>query len=92
MSDAKREAVDAWLTEDRVLVAMCPTGATMKYGAIVAQVADQSGLPHHGHEFYRAVDKMLQRMKKIGRVELVKGAGGGWKLSDSERAARGATP
>lgn len=65
------------LTEDMVLAAMDPNGATMKYGAIVAQLESNTG--HSGHELYRWTDRILQAMKRDGRVELVKGYRGGWR-------------
>jgi DNA-binding IscR family transcriptional regulator len=69
------------LTDTMVISAMCPAGGTMKYGAIVEQLAQSTGL--RGYDVYRKVDGMLQRMKREGRVELVKGKGGGWRKKES---------
>lgn len=66
------------LTNEQVLAAMDPNGATMKYGEIVAQL--ETMLRYDGTLLYRLADRVLQRMKRLGRVELVRGAGGGWRI------------
>lgn len=77
------------LTDDQVIAAMDPNGATMKYGEIVAVLAHYLKLP--SHLLYRYADRRLQSMKASGRVELVKGKGGGWRICDAinERAKGG---
>jgi hypothetical protein len=66
------------LTDEQVLAAMdLNNGAPMKYNAIVARL--ENVLPYDGHQLYRAVDPVLQRMKKHGKVELVRGPGAGWR-------------
>jgi len=66
--------------EADVVAALDPNGAPIKYGEIAAGVATATGMP--GEEAYRKVDRILQRMKRDGRAVLVKGRGGGWRLSD----------
>lgn len=66
------------LTDAQVLAAMDPNGAPLKYGEIVAQL--ETALRHNGSELYRIADRVLQRMKRLGQVELVKGVGGGWRI------------
>ncbi len=70
-------------TEEQVLSAMDPGGTTMRYGEIVTQL--EIDTRQSRGQLYRDVDRILQRMKRAGRVELVKGAGGGWRKSSSER-------
>lgn len=67
------------LTDDQVLAVLDPSGATMKYGQIVAQL--EAVLPYDGRQLYRAADRVLQRMKRLGKVKLVKGTGGGWRIT-----------
>lgn len=74
----KRDSKVPDLTDDEVLSAMDPNGATMEYGEIVAQLESQ--LPYGGYVLYRAADRTLQRMKRGGKVELVMGAGAGWRI------------
>lgn len=74
----KRDPKVTDLTDDQVLAAMDPNGATTKFGEIVTELESQ--LPYGGYVLYRAADRTLQRMKRGGKVELVKGAGAGWRL------------
>lgn len=66
------------LTDEHVLAAMDPNGATTKYGEIVAQLEIQLG--YNGTLLYRTTDRVLQRMRRLGKVELVKGPGAGWRI------------
>jgi hypothetical protein len=89
----QRKVVAEKLSFDVVLDALDPNGATTKYGEVVAQVGTQLGLgQEYDYALYHEVSTVLQRLRRVGRVELVKGAGGGWRISDAERLARGATP
>lgn len=67
------------LTDEHVLEAMDPNGATMKYGEIVGEIAVRLDLS--GVDVYRTCDRRLQSMRRAGLVELIKGPGGGWRLS-----------
>lgn len=82
MNAAGKSAPSA-LTEEQVLAAMDPGGATMKYFEIVTQLEIDTGQSRG--QLHRDVDRVLQRMKRAGRVEWVKGAGGGWRKTDGER-------
>jgi hypothetical protein len=71
------------LTAEHVLsVLPAPTGSPMKRGAIVAQLATTTGL---GDALYRKVDSFLQRMRREGRIELVKGRGAGWRVTTQNK-------
>lgn len=84
------DAVEAdAVTTEMLLNALDPNGAVMKYGALVEQVADHIGV--RGHTVYGKVGPILQRLKRDGLVELVKGPGAGWRLSTATINARKAT-
>lgn len=74
---ADNDRVREKLTDDVVIGAMSPTPE--KYGVIVSRIEKSTGL--EGHILYRVVDAMLQRMRRAGRVELVKGCGAGWRIN-----------
>jgi hypothetical protein len=65
------------LTDEQVVAAL-PNGATLKYGEVVQAIRDSASLD--GYALYRAVAPILQRLRREGRVELVRGAGSGWRL------------
>ncbi len=85
---AQRDTTIPYPTDDQVLAAMDPNGAVMKYGEIVEQCKDELSGTANRDQLYRAVDRVLQRMKRAGRVDLVKGRGAGWKISRHELASR----
>lgn len=66
------------LTDEQVLAAMDPNGAVMKYGEIIAQLEITLGL--HEKQLYRAADPVMRRMKRCGKIELIKGTGAGWRV------------
>lgn len=66
------------ITENVILAAMDPNGATMKLGEIVAQLTAQTGYTEY--QLASNVQNKLRRMRKAGRVELTKGVGAGWRV------------
>lgn len=74
------DAVDAAkVPVEMLLDALDPSGAVMKYGALVARVVHHTGVRRD--IVYGEVGPILQRLKHEGLVELVKGPGAGWRLS-----------
>ena len=74
------------LTDQHVLAAMDPNGATMRRGDLVAQIASD-----HYFSIYTVdsvLGAILQRMKRENAIDFVKGPGGGWRLSDETMRLR----
>jgi|EndMetStandDraft_4_1072995.scaffolds.fasta_scaffold00161_25 hypothetical protein len=89
----QRRAVAEKLTPDVVLSSLDSNGATTKYGEIVAQVGMQLGLGRaYDYALYYEISRILQRLRRVGRVELIKGVGAGWRLSGPELIARITAP
>lgn len=65
------------VTDEQVLAALDPNGATMKLGAIAVQVGQQIGFSESA--VYRDVEAVLRRLRKAGTVELVKGYRAGYR-------------
>jgi DNA-binding IscR family transcriptional regulator len=65
------------LTNEQVLAAMDPNGV-IKYGEIVARLEIMLGL--NKKQLYRAADSVMRRLKRSGKVELIKGATAGWRI------------
>lgn len=60
-----------------LIEALCPVGAPVKYSEIVGYIADQTG--EDRYTLYGLLGPILQRLKRDGKVEYVKGAGSGWR-------------
>lgn len=77
--------------EREICNALDPNGAVMKYGEIAGYVAGALGV--NSNAIYGAAGQVLQKMKRAGRVELIKGRGAGWRWTTAAINTRnGAKP
>lgn len=70
--------------EAAVIEALCPAGAPVKFGEVVDYVATQFGVSDNA--IYGVLGSITQRLKRQGKIELVKGPGGGWRICDAVNA------
>ena len=70
------------LVDNTILRSLTALGPSpKKLAEITAYVTEQCKTLSGGtYELYRWCDAAVQRLKREGRIELVRGAGGGWKL------------
>lgn len=90
LAKAQRDRAEAAhaITDADVIAAMDPNGATMKLRAIVAHLKDKTGYSEYA--LGSNVQNVLTRMRRAGRVELVKGPGSGWRICGIPRPRIGA--
>lgn len=55
-------------------------GKAMKYADLITTLADDTSDRTEWSWLYREVGKLTQRLKNLGRLELVKGRGAGWTI------------
>lgn len=97
---ARTKAMAATLTAEQkvavdaaVLASFGAIGRSrLKLAEIDWYVAQQCTLPGGGYERYRFCDSAVQRLKRDGRLELVRGAGGGWQLAKTRAANKTRRP
>ena len=77
-SERDRASAATAVTDADILTAMDPNGATLKLGAIVAELKARTGYSEYA--LFGNVQNKLRRMRKAGRVELTKGPGSGWRI------------
>jgi hypothetical protein len=76
-AEKERADVASSLSEDAILAAMDPNGATMDLDAIIQELRDRTG--HSKYVLSTNVQNKLRHMRKAGRVEFTKGPGSGWR-------------
>lgn len=69
--------MDKMVTRERVVNALHPSGAIMKYGDLVSRIAMDLGVAEN--TIYGEVGQILQALKLDKKVELIKGKGAGWR-------------
>lgn len=85
LAQAERDRANAAfaITQELILGAMDPNGATMKLCAIIAYLHDQTGYSEYA--LSGNVQNKLRHMRRAGLVELTKGPGAGWRITGISR-------